>query len=380
MAEEGSIWFRHVFLYGDFNTLIFLYNISGYFNLWMNIAAIFSNMSPIEYAPLISVYCAFLVLIYIFVYIIFSSSSLLTNFRTKCIGCIIVLLSPVMTPEVWLSPLNCMSYFGILTFLILFEKKDSLTFKKINPFILFLSGLSGPYGFVLSPLYCLKYFIFKNRYDLINFLVIFACFIFQSLIFIYAKNLDLVAPDRFYLTYEKIINFIYNAPLKAFFGREILQTLISISNIAFAKTTLLVITLLLLLLFLLLSIFIKKKDYILNVIFAAFLIESFLVLVGSAYKDFAGGRYSVVPGVIILFMIVRLLFIFKYSYYQHIFRIVLILSLTSGFLEFRYLNLYPNLILCKNCPIWKEEISIWKKDKKYLIKTWPYPQERVQLY
>jgi hypothetical protein len=68
-------------------------------------------------------------------------------------------LSPVMTPEVWLSPLNCMSYFGILTFLMLFEKKDSLNFKKINPFILFLSGLSGPYSFVLWPLYCLKYFI-----------------------------------------------------------------------------------------------------------------------------------------------------------------------------------------------------------------------------
>jgi hypothetical protein len=271
-----------------------------------------------------------------------------------------------------------MSYFGILTFLILFEKKDSLNFKKINLFILFLSGLSGPYGFVLWPLYCLKYFLSKNRYDLINFLVIFACFIFQSLIFIYAKNLDLVAPDRFYLTYEKIINFIYNAPLKAFFGREFLQILISISNIKFAKITLLVLTLLLLLLFL--SIFIKKKDYILNVIFAAFLIEAFLVLVGSAYKDFAGGRYSVVPGVIILFMIVRLLFIFKYSYYQHIFRIILVFSLTSGFLEFRYLNLYPNLLLCKNCPIWKEEISIWKKDKKYLIKTWPYPKERVQLY
>jgi hypothetical protein len=187
-----------------------------------------------------------------------------------------------------------------------------------------------------------------------------------------------VAPDRFYLTYEKIINFIYNAPLKAFFGREFLQILISISNIKFAKITLLVLSLLLLLLFL--SIFIKKKDYILNVIFAAFLIEAFLVLMGSAYKDFAGGRYSVVPGVIILFMIVRLLFIFKYSYYQHIFRIILIFSLTSGFLEFRYLNLYPNLLLCKNCPIWKEEISIWKKDKKYLIKTWPYPKERVQLY
>jgi hypothetical protein len=378
MAEEGAIWFRHVFLYGNFNTLIFFYNMSGYLNLWMNIVAIFSNIPPIDYAPLISVYCALLVLIYIFVYIIFSTSSLLINFRIKCIGCIIILLSPVMTPEVWLSPQNSMSYFGVLTFLILFEKKDSLNFKKINPLILFLSGLSGPYSFVLWPLYYLKYFISKNRYDLINFLVIFACFVFQSLIFIYLKNLDLVAPNRFYLTYEKIINFIYNAPLKAFFGREFLQILISILNIKFAKIALLILTLLLLLL--LIHILIKKKDHILNVIFAAFLIETILVLWGSAYKDFAGGRYSVVPGIIILFMTVRLFLIFKYSYYQYIFRVILIFSLTSGFLEFRYLNLYPNFLSCINCPIWKEEISIWKKDKKYLIKIWPYPKVRVQLY
>jgi hypothetical protein len=88
MAEEGAIWFRHVFLYGNFNTLIFFYNMSGYLNLWMNIVAIFSNIPPIDYAPLTSVYCALLVLIYIFVYIIFSTSSLLINFRIKCIGCI----------------------------------------------------------------------------------------------------------------------------------------------------------------------------------------------------------------------------------------------------------------------------------------------------
>lgn len=378
MAEEGTVWFRQVFLYGNFNTLFFFYNFSGYLNLWMNIAAIFSNIPPIGYAPLISVYCALIVLIYVFVYIIFSTSSLLTNLRIKCIGCIIILLSPVMTAEVWLSPLNSMSYFGILTFLILFEKKDSLNFKKINPLILFLSGLSGPYGFVLWPLYYLKYFISKNRYDLINFLVIFVCFVLQSLMFIYTKNLDLVAPDRFYLTYEKIINFIYNAPLKAFFGREFLQILILILNIKFAKIALLILTLLLLLL--LVYILIKKKDYILNVIFAAFLIETILVLGGSAYKDFAGGRYSVVPGIIILFMILRLFLIFKYSYFQYIFRVILIFSLTSGFLEFRYLNLYPNLLSCNNCPVWKEEISIWKSDKKYLIKTWPYPKVRVQLY
>ena len=46
-------------------------------------------------------------------------------------------------------------------------------------------------------------------------------------------------------------------------------------------------------------------------IVASFVIETILVLFGAAYKDFAGGRYAVVPGVIISFMILRLFFLFK---------------------------------------------------------------------
>ena len=132
MAEEGTILFRHAFLNVNLSTLFYLSDVSGYINIWLNVSTIFSNIVPLKYAPLVSVYLAFILLIYIFFYILFSTSHLLLDFKIKCVACSIVLFSPIMTAEVWLSPLNSMSYFGILTFLILFDKNHHTIFKKIN--------------------------------------------------------------------------------------------------------------------------------------------------------------------------------------------------------------------------------------------------------
>ena len=35
--------------------------------------------------------------------------------------------------------------------------------------------------------------------------------------------------------------------------------------------------------------------------------------------------------------------------------------------------------MCIDCPIWKDEINKWKKDKDYPIKIWNYPRKTMQL-
>ena len=49
-------------------------------------------------------------------------------------------------------------------------------------------------------------------------------------------------------------------------------------------------------------------------ILSALFIQSLLVLFGSAYQDFAGGRYAVVSGVIVLFALLRLFYLYTDSY------------------------------------------------------------------
>ncbi len=377
LEEEGSYWYRNLFLNGQLDTLFFLSNFSGYLNLWMNIAAFFSGFVNISYAPLVTVYFAFFLLVYIFFYVLNSTSLLFPNNNLKLLGCMIILFSPVMTAEIWMNSLNSMSYLGILTFLILFEKEQS-KFRNINFFALLISGLSGYYSSALAPAFFIKYFYFKNKTNLINFLIIFVTSLIQFSITIYSKMINEIASERFIITYEKLINYSYNVILKSLFGREIIQKIISIS-----KIELLLPIFLLAILAIIISLYkviIDKKDRVLNLILICFLLESFLIIFGSAYNDFVGGRYSVCVGVILSFIVIRLFYLYKDKTIKFLYGFIITIFLSAGLLEYKMYNIYPHFLSCIDCPEWKEEVKKWQVDKNYNLKLWPYPNITMTLY
>tara|TARA_X000000950_G_scaffold192999_1_gene232751 strand:+ start:1515 stop:2777 length:1263 start_codon:yes stop_codon:yes gene_type:complete len=377
LEEEGSIWYRNLFLNGQFDTLIFVSNFSGYLNLWMNIASFFSGFVDIYYAPLVTVYFSFILLVYIFFYILNSTSLLFVNDNSKLLGCMIILFSPVMTAEVWMNSLNAMSYLGILAFLILFEK-DYSKFRNINFIVLLISGLSGYYSSALAPVFLIKYFYFKNKTNLINFLIIFVSSLTQFSITIYSKMISEIASERFIITYEKLINYSYNVILKSLFGREIIQKIISI-----VKIELLLPIFILTILIVIISLFkviIDKKDRVLNLILISFLIESLLIIFGSAYKDFVGGRYSVCVGIICSFIILRLYYLYKERSLKFLYAFLITIFLSTGFLEYKMYNMYPHFLSCIDCPEWKDEVNKWKVDKNYNLKIWTYPNQSMKLY
>ena len=51
----------------------------------------------------------------------------------------------------------------------------------------------------------------------------------------------------------------------------------------------------------------------------------------------------------------------------------------AGSYEYKTNNKYNHFLMCIDCPIWKEEINKWKKDKDYPIKIWNYPRKTMQL-
>ena len=131
IEEEGSFWYRNLFINGQLDTLFFISNFSGYLNLWMNIAAFFSGFVHMSFAPMVTVYFPLALLMYIFFYILNSTSFLYPTNNSKYLGCMIVLFSPVMTAEVWMNSLNTMSYLGIFAFLLIFEK-NQFKYKNVN--------------------------------------------------------------------------------------------------------------------------------------------------------------------------------------------------------------------------------------------------------
>ena len=67
VAEEGFFWFHNSYLYGLIKGLTQIFWGSGYFNIWPNLATTFVLLVPIEYAPLVTVYFALSLKIFLFV-------------------------------------------------------------------------------------------------------------------------------------------------------------------------------------------------------------------------------------------------------------------------------------------------------------------------
>jgi len=379
VSEEGYFWFKNSFENGPLFGLFQIFWSTGYFNLWANIGSVLALIPPIEYAPFATVYLSLSLKLFIIYYILNSSSSLLVNIYYKIITSFIIIISPPIVPEIWLNTLNSQSFFGILTILIFFQNnKDQKIIHKTSPYVLFIGGMSALYTCILSPFFFVKYLLTKNKTDFKNFIFISFATLIQFAIVFYTKVNNMIFDVRFQPSLEKLINYCYNVVVKSILGRETSQYLIG-NLYKFNTYILLIVFLSFIFLTIYLFIFLtkKEKDNTLIFLLLFFVTESLLVFIGS-WGGEVQGRYAVVPGIILLFIFVRLS-----QYNQKLIKIIsmsaIFFSLVAGSYEFKHNNKHPEFLDCINCPIWKEEISKWKKNSEYEIQIWNYPGKSMFL-
>ena len=87
----------------------------------------------------------------------------------------------------------------------------------------------------------------------------------------------------------------------------------------------------------------------------ALIFVSVLIIVGSTEPGQAGGRYAVVPGVILIFIIFRFFLIEKNFIHKNFFLILLTFSLIIGLLEYRYMSPFPKALECIDYSQYKEQ-------------------------
>ena len=218
----------------------------------------------------------------------------------------------------------------------------------------------------------------KTNTNLIYLVILSFTTLIQFFTTVYTKLTNEIAPDRFLITYEKTISFIYNVILKSLFGRELLQKIIALFNNEYLTFAAIIFTIISSIILIMIAF--RKKDYVLNLVIFSFLIQSLLILFGSAYEDFVGGRYSVCVGVIFLFMIIRIYYLYKEHFMKYFYGVIIFVFLFTGFLDYKITNPYPKFLSCIDCPNWKNEVNQWKLNQKYNLKIWPYPKETVKLY
>ena len=381
-AEEGAFFFRNSFLYGPLSGLLYVYEGSPYFNFWANLSSVLASYFPLEYSPLVTVYMAFLVQFYLLVFIIFSESHFLINFKDKVLISLLVLIAPPMVASVWLNTLTSQVYFTILTILIFFQKeiRDNF-FSKISPAIIFISGLTSILPCVLLPFFGYKYINNKNKFNRLNFISLLIPTLVQFFLYIYVKisNLELLLDGpRYILSINKLINYFYNTVVKSFLGRDLTQK-IYFDYIDNQYKFIIIFIILIFLVFFLRKIFnklISDKTSLYLLIF--FIIQSTLAIYAAKFEE-VQGRYSVIPGMLLIFLIFRMYQIIPY-WYKGVFVILLSLSLITGAYEYKFNNKYPQFLACiEDCPNWKEEVQKWRENNNYELKIWYYPKWTMKL-
>jgi len=71
-----------------------------------------------------------------------------------------------------------------------------------------------------------------------------------------------------------------------------------------------------------------------------------LIIIGSVQPGFAGGRYAVTTGVILIFIVFRFFLIENNFILKNLFFLLLISSLIIGGLEYRYFSPLPHALQC----------------------------------
>ncbi len=350
---KGNLFYMNSSQNTFFESLIFVLPAAGYFEFFTNIVSKIASYFP-YYAKLIDVIFIFFLKIGIFSYVIFSRSNLITNNNYKLIFISLILFSPPMTPEIWMTSLHARSYFAILTILMIFQNFNFLSSFQLFTYriILVFNGLSSVYSSVLAPIFLVNYFFYRTKIHFINFLISLIPLIINISLFV---KFYLISDDndgsRIVFNFSKVISFTYNILVRPFTGGTIPEIIYNKLFVKFSGDFL--ISLIIIFIFLI-PLFFKsnlKKDKIFLLLLAIFIIQSILSVFGSLYGNFVGGRYAVIPGLVLLFLLVRTYQLEKNFLFKKFYLFLIIFSLIAGFVEYKYFSPLPNMLECGTKPL-----------------------------
>jgi hypothetical protein len=176
-AEEGTVHF--VFSYSHNWFLALFQPQVGYLNFWPNISTLLATLPPLKDAPLVTTITAMIVQIIPILIILWSKSSVWTNWYRKLLGISTFLFLP-LTNEVWLNTINSFTYFAVIIFLILLEESPENPVRRwLYRTLLILGGLTGTLSCFLIPLFLFKAIDEKKKERLVQTLLLIACAIVQ---------------------------------------------------------------------------------------------------------------------------------------------------------------------------------------------------------
>jgi hypothetical protein len=168
----------------------------GYYVLWSNLSGILeATIIPLEYAPAISEAMALLVVLLIIIAILVNQSPALDSPVKKALACWAALVVGA-AGEIWLTAGNSPAVFPVLVFLILIDEKQNPAKRRLWYALAFIAGLSGPQSNFIAPLFLLRYWLKRERGDLVIFFILLFTSIVEFYSIVYS---GLVLGDKAYI-------------------------------------------------------------------------------------------------------------------------------------------------------------------------------------
>jgi hypothetical protein len=184
-AEDGAVFYAHTYHKGIVIPLLSQY--AGYLDTFPRLVAALSQFFPLSWAPLLFNLSGMMIKALPVVWILSSRlHELMPDLKTKLFFSFLYLSLP-NSWEVNTGLQHGKIYLALLAFMVICSLTDGRLRTSITDAgLLLLSGLSGPFCFMLAPISALYWFFRRNRRSFALFAILFLCALIQAIVFLSA--------------------------------------------------------------------------------------------------------------------------------------------------------------------------------------------------
>lgn len=391
-AEEGSRYFSYAYNHSWLDNLFFPQY--GYNTLYNSIATSLATAAPLNYAPLVTTWLAFITQIAVSAAVIWWNIPVIDSLWKKFT--IALLVQTLAYSRIWLTTIGVQYWLCILSFLILLydyrgNDKKMLILHNCQ---LILNGLTGILSCLLIPAFFFKYIKTRSRQILHQTIILTSCMAIQLGVYLYAylnKSEDLSVRfinSSFAYIMSKIIKFEFSVP---FFGLELYETDAFNNAETIFRTTISHVV----------GPAIISSEYglleiVLGILIICFLavlavkiirrLETQLILISlasvtmiSTYFSInrsGGPRYTFAPSIMILVLVISAINDQTiHSLIRYFATILVVLSVVVSLIQYRRVMAFA---YNPAWPLWQFEVYKWQCDPGYQPKIWP-PGWQMQL-
>ena len=373
-AEEGAVFFGHMYETPGPSGLWFAQSRAGYTNAIANIATWLANLVPLRHGPRVTVWVSFAVLL-VLVWIVLSwPSDLLINAASRLAAAVVLMVGTFAIAEIWVNSINAQVYLGLLTVVLLVARLRDVSRRQfvVGGALLALAGLSGIYAAVLAPVYLLAAWREGGRRRWIYGAILTATAVAQGLIYLSASSAGRAGKNRSLIpeagkAYDGLVGYQFAGSITP---QKLLGNLMRPADQGGSRVLVTLVAIVVIVAVVLALLTVRRRVAVLLV--GSFVLVELTVQAG-AIGGVAAGRYAAMPIGIIALTLIGGAAASAHRWRTWVIGATAALVVVVGLSQFWTTS--PKVLRCEGCPSWAGEVERFEQGKTDELEIWPYDRK-----